>query len=505
MKKVGQKDRLCPCGSGKLYSQCCGAPAQVICLDQYRWRRTGRQLRRKLGEFADQPSFAGEAARAQQIYLDCLDPELVDRDDDFTMERCFEWFIFDYKIAGGATLIETFRREPGLTDKEIVLLDEWSRARVSLYEVMRVLPEKGVLIKDLFNKSRLTVFDVNAAREIQPGSVLLMRVLRVGDEFEFSTNGLALPAFCKEVLMSRVKRDLQAFCRRRRMSSREGLNIYLHERSHMLNAMVVELGLDYTMPHLVEGELAGEEDGRTDGAGPVMDKLSAQIAQRITDAFLDEYYDKWIDRPLPALGGRTPRQACGTAEGGARVEELLRELERVEAIREKKGEPHYDVQKVRRKLGLSGGETAGQAGEPEADAVNTEDLHWTDKKHTEVARRVVEDLNRRGYNSRQVTGAIRLWHDYCDQARPSLRKSDVWTATVVYAMARLESDHNISQQALAAQYKVAASSVSTNFRAICRELDLVAFDRRYSTRKSPLAGLKEADPVLAQILENLKL
>lgn len=502
--KNNQRDIPCPCGSGKSYSQCCGAPARVISLEQYRWRRAGRLLRRRLGEFADRPSFAEEAVQAQQMYLDCLDPELTDREDEFTMERCFEWFIFDYRLSDGSTVIDTFRREPDLSDEEHALLADWSRSRASLYEVLEVFPGKGVLVRDLLKKSRVVVHDASAAAEIQPGTLLYMRVLKVGGEYEFSTSGLALPAFLKDVLLRLVKKDLQTYCRRRHVGVREGLDDYLQERASFLNALVVQIGLDSSAPHLVEDDFPDFNE-----TGPVLDKLlSAQLAQRITDAFLDEFYDRWVDRPVPALSGKTPRQACGTEEGSARVEELLRELERVEAVRERKGEPHYDVRKVRRKLGLLRDEQESRPAPPEgADEPGPlpEDFSWPDQKCADVARRVMEDLNRRGFDDRQVAGAVRLWADYCRQAQPALRKTDVWAAAVIYAMARLEAEQQISQHELAVQYKVAASSISSNFRSICRTLNLVAFDRRYSTRKSPLAGLKEADPVLAQILENLKL
>ncbi len=497
-------DYLCPCGSGKSYRKCCGAREKVVFLEQYRWRRAGQELRRKLGEFADDQCFAQEAVKAQEKYLNCLDPELVDRDDEFTMERCFEWFIFDYILPDGLTIIETFRQNPHLSEREQALLADWAAARVSLYEVLQVLPRKGVVLRDLLRRKEFKVHDINAAAELQPGTILLMRVLKVGDEYEFSTSGLALPGFCKDMLLKKLRRDLRLYARKRNASSREVLNDYLRERSHIINAIVVEMGFNYTLPHLVD-------DGEGDEYFPplhdaLFDRLSARIAQQITEAVLDEYYDRWIDKPVPALDGKTPREACRTAEGRARLEALFEELEMVEASRELKGEPHYDLQKVRRKLELlpADGHIEPEVREQESFK-KPEDYQWPAVTHADVARGVVEDLRVRGYGPGQVQGALHLWYDYCSKVRPSFRKPALWVATVVYAMARLERDHRVRQHELAKQYGVAPSSISANFRAMCRALDLVAFDKRYSTKKSPLAGLKEADPLLAQILENLKL
>ncbi|MGB9803026.1 SEC-C metal-binding domain-containing protein [Desulfofundulus sp.] len=497
-------DYLCPCGSGKPYRNCCGVREKVVFLEQYRWRRAGQELRRKLGEFADNQCFAREAVKAQEKYLNCLDPELVDRDDEFNMERCFEWFIFDYVLPDGLSIIETFRQSPDLSEREQALLADWAAARVSLYEVLKVLPRKGVVLRDLLQKKELRVHDINAAAELQPGSILLMRVLKVGDEYEFSTSGLALPGFCKDVLLKKLRRDLRNYARKRNAPTREVLGDYLRERSHVINALVVEMGINYTLPHLVEH---GEENEYVPPVNDdLFDRISARIAQQITEAVLDEYYNRWIDKPVPALEGKTPREACRTAEGRARLEELFRELELVESCRELKGEPHYDLQKLRRKLGLlpSDGDVEEDVREQQ-DFKKPEDYQWPTVTHADVARGVMEDLQVRGYGPGQVQGALHLWHDYCSKVQPSFRKPELWVATVVYAIARLECDYRISQHDLARQYGVAPSSISANFRAMCRALDLVAFDKRYSTRKSPLAGLKDADPLLAQILENLKL
>lgn len=438
MRRVGSYNYPCPCGSGKLYGQCCGVKAKVISLDQVRWRRVGQELRRKLGEFADGPFFTREAARAQQIYLDSLDSQLVERDDEFTMERCFEWFIFDYPLPDGSTIIETFRQNPDLSERERVLLVDWASARVSLFEVLQILPGKGVVLRDLFHKTEVKVHDVNAAVEVEPGTILFMRLLKVGEEYEFSTSGLALPGFCKDALFKRLKKDLQAYARKRGISPREGLDQYLKERSHIINAMVLEIGFNYTLSHLVGNERNELSNSLPDS---LMDKLSARIARRINDAFLDEY-------------SFLPKE-----------------------------------QETEKKLLFK----------------NPDDYQWPGSDHAEIAWGVVEDLRSRGYEPGQVEGALHLWYDYCSRVRPSFRKPAVWVATVVYTMARLEVDQKINQQDLAKQYGVAASTISANFRAMCRALDLVAFDRRYSTKRVPLAGLKEKDPLLAQILKDLKL
>jgi hypothetical protein len=65
------------------------------------------------------------------------------------------------------------------------------------------------------------------------------------------------------------------------------------------------------------------------------------------------HYADWIDEPLPALRGKTPRQAVRTADGRARVDVLLKEIENTEQ-RMADGAP-FDVSALRRELGLEEG------------------------------------------------------------------------------------------------------------------------------------------------------
>lgn len=63
-----------------------------------------------------------------------------------------------------------------------------------------------------------------------------------------------------------------------------------------------------------------------------------------------EHYRAWLDAPVPALGGKTPRQAVRTAGGRRQVDVLLRSFENGEH-RMSDGEP-FDFSVLRAELGL---------------------------------------------------------------------------------------------------------------------------------------------------------
>ena len=71
------------------------------------------------------------------------------------------------------------------------------------------------------------------------------------------------------------------------------------------------------------------------------------------DTELDNHYDKWVDTPLEVLGSISPKQAMKTKEGRVKLSLVIDELEAIFEHARKRGEPYYDVAKLRTKLKLS--------------------------------------------------------------------------------------------------------------------------------------------------------
>jgi hypothetical protein len=73
---------------------------------------------------------------------------------------------------------------------------------------------------------------------------------------------------------------------------------------------------------------------------------------RLVTEALERHYAKWLDMSLPALGGKTPREATKTDAGRREVAMLLRDLENGEERKRKDGEPCFNVARLRAELGL---------------------------------------------------------------------------------------------------------------------------------------------------------
>ena len=81
-------------------------------------------------------------------------------------------------------------------------------------------------------------------------------------------------------------------------------------------------------------------------------EIPPEVEAEVLQQFVDKHYATWPDIPLPALGGKTARQAVRTPAGRKQVAEILKQLEFNEEHKRRRGEPYYDVNRLRRELGL---------------------------------------------------------------------------------------------------------------------------------------------------------
>ena len=70
------------------------------------------------------------------------------------------------------------------------------------------------------------------------------------------------------------------------------------------------------------------------------------------DSELDKHYDKWLNMPLEILDGKSPKQALKTKDGRVKLSSVIDELEVIYEHARNRGEPYYDVSKLRKKLKL---------------------------------------------------------------------------------------------------------------------------------------------------------
>lgn len=84
----------------------------------------------------------------------------------------------------------------------------------------------------------------------------------------------------------------------------------------------------------------------------VAEDLPTEAAGAVRELF-DRQYRVWTDRPVPALGNRTPRAAAGTKLWRAKVVDLLKQLENAAERASTTGRPAYDFRWLWQELGLT--------------------------------------------------------------------------------------------------------------------------------------------------------
>ena len=80
--------------------------------------------------------------------------------------------------------------------------------------------------------------------------------------------------------------------------------------------------------------------------------LPRDVEQELYNKFMREHYEKWIDEKIPALGGKTPREAAKKPSSREKLVDLLKEIENAEEHRQQNGEVSSDIGWLWERLGI---------------------------------------------------------------------------------------------------------------------------------------------------------
>jgi hypothetical protein len=101
-----------------------------------------------------------------------------------------------------------------------------------------------------------------------------------------------------------------------------------------------------TVDDIKQGILTGDRPPSPEPPPPTREM------QEVAARAIAEHYQTWPDIPLPALQGKTPRDAVRTGSGRKTVVSLIRDIENLEQRKARQGEIPYDCNRLRRNLGL---------------------------------------------------------------------------------------------------------------------------------------------------------
>ncbi|MDR3589490.1 MAG: hypothetical protein P4N41_07480 [Negativicutes bacterium] len=101
------------------------------------------------------------------------------------------------------------------------------------------------------------------------------------------------------------------------------------------------------------------------------------------------------------------------------------------------------------------------------------------KPDERVSEMFVSLMPEYGFSLHDQRLAGRLWNDFSQLAKVTVRKTGAWAAAVIYVFAQINSPQGISAEQLAVDFEVSTSSVYANRDKIFKALELAKFDPRY--------------------------
>ena len=474
-EKVG-RNAPCPCGSGKKYKKCCLPKEEAE--RQGKTSATPRELelRDRLLSFSAKEKYKKDFEKAYSLYWrrPFREPLVMDEDKEEEFGLFLDWFIHDFKLGNGLTIIEEFYRAPDekFSSEERSLLRYEMDSYSSIYEVISVTPEVGLKLKDLITEEELDTLEVRGSRAMAKWDVIFARVIKMGPINKFSGVINLIPRREKEDILSSVRSAWEKFkgetgkmewsyfaksnaqiiyhtiqdqprvepvlvteeyhrivsakavFEAKNFSSisyllsqefdffldeeKEGEKIQwawlkrgkskdwgggeLEEHSIVLKSEMIQgkgeltwvsLGTVTLTPEKLElwciskprldrgkkrlQEILGADiQHRGDTYEDMMKKATGkpkrassledeEIPEKLLPIFsrkMEEWVTKWLDEKLPALDGKTPREAVRTPEGRKKVEELLKDFENMEERKRREGKPYIDILVLRQMLNL---------------------------------------------------------------------------------------------------------------------------------------------------------
>ena len=250
---VGRNDP-CPCGSGRKYKQCCLAKDETLASERRVLRRAADSLLPKLVDatraLPDQVAPAFTRFWENKYPLTQL--STLDEIEDRGSERFLTWFVFDYVLDDGTTLLQRVIADPTLieatTEEQQVALS-WQHVRLRAWGVDETRRGEGVTVSDLLTSTSVPIADTVAASRLMVGEVVIAHLLPVGDQQIFAGAAAHLTDDTREKIIEFAALHLEAMRIDNPDASYDDL---IATRSEVLNHFVMALPVEAPDPTIYE-------------------------------------------------------------------------------------------------------------------------------------------------------------------------------------------------------------------------------------------------------------
>jgi len=242
-KKIKQK-ALCPCGSGEKFMNCCGPLSNVVPFCDRRSFERAHDLWERLNAHAGHPRLSGHREKAWAFFRsECLYGHPGTREED--REAFLDWFVMDYALEKGHGVLHDFAVAHPPSPREERMLRAWCNSPLSLYRVLEVRQGRGLLMDDLLRHGEYELLNENIALGVEPCSLLVTRLLPVGECYGYAGVLISIPPFLQQEMLQELDQKLQRFSIREKPPHRghPGWPEFLLQHGYLLLAAVRSLRL----------------------------------------------------------------------------------------------------------------------------------------------------------------------------------------------------------------------------------------------------------------------
>lgn len=217
MSKPGRNDP-CYCGSGEKYKKCHMKADKAAEEENRKLEEAAKWLPQDFLRFAQEEHFAIPFARALSIYWNGhYTFENAERMSPNEASRFADWFVFDYKDEESSRIIDIYYEDSyeELSEHQQRVLTAWLTAPpASAYELI-AYNGQNLALRDFFSGSEVEVYEPAGHGPVQPGDLLLARIVPVSDKLKFSAVAAYLPqeeiADLKEKMAQALAADEEEF------------------------------------------------------------------------------------------------------------------------------------------------------------------------------------------------------------------------------------------------------------------------------------------------------
>lgn len=284
----------CLCGSGKKYKKCCllkeYAPVGIE-------ESTKQRLVQDILAFVKK-DYKDLLDDAFSIFWEDFEPQDHLDIDGLQMAdiNFWEWVVFDWQPHNdGKTIIAHFlKAKKNLPELETSVLKIMNKAVISLYEAQEIIPEKGIVLKDLVLGGEYEVSEKTATRYVKKWDVFGTRLLKLDGRYIMTGCAYPYPVMHKERILGMIidgyrvdKLDYPSITKRR----------YLKETSEDFNFYWYDIIQNPVMPKLFT--TTGEPMLFCKAIYDIKDRDSAITGLKAVRGFQQEEDGGfiWVDKP----------------------------------------------------------------------------------------------------------------------------------------------------------------------------------------------------------------